>query len=135
VAASGLVLFSFDLAFLSRLEPFGWERVAMAWERRLRRRVCAEHGEAVSLQGENESGGRDNESTLSTVPSNITMSVMPATSSTGGAEGKGITLWTSGRDGQDGRSASVSEELTHVAEMERVGGALNGREEREKRGL
>lgn len=46
-----------------------------------------------------------------------------------------MTLRTSGRSGGDGRSARDCEELAHVAERERVGGALHGREENGKRAL
>lgn len=63
------------------------------------------------------------------------MSVMLAVSSAVNAEGKGTTLRTSGRSGGDGKSARDSEELAHVDERQRVGGALDGREESEKRGL
>lgn len=129
------LLFSLDLGFLSRLGPAGWESVAIAWERRLRRRVCAEHGEVVPLHDENGAGGKDCESTLSNVPSNILTSITLATSSAGDVEGKGMTLRTSGRSRRDGRSARDCEELAHVAERERVGGALHGREENGKRGL
>jgi len=48
-------------------------------------------------------------------------------------EGKGITLRTSGKSEGDGKSAR--EELAQVAEREIVGGALDGREDNEKRGL
>lgn len=129
------LLFSLDLAFLSRLGLVGWESVAMAWERRLRRRVCAEHGEAVSLQDGNGANGKDCESTLSIVPSNILTSITLATSSAGDVEGKGMTLRTSGRSEGDGRSTCDCEKLAYVAERERVGGALHGREEIGKRGL
>lgn len=129
------LLFSLDLAFLSRLGLVGWESVAMAWERRLRRRICAEHGEAVPLQDENGADGKECESTLSVVPSNIVTSIMLATSSADNVEGKGMTLRTSGRSVGDGKSACDCEELAHVAERERVGGALQGREESGKRRL
>jgi hypothetical protein len=129
------LLFSLDLAFLSRLRLVGWESVAIAWERRLRRRICAEHGEAVPLQDENGVDGKDCESTLSIVPSNILTSITLATSSARDVEGKGITLRTSGRSGGDGRSPCDCEELAHAAERERVGGALHGREENGKRRL
>lgn len=98
------LLFSLDLAFLSRLGLVGWQSVAIAWQRRLRRRVCAEHGEAVPLEDENGADGKDCESTLSVVPSNILTSITLATSSAGDVEGKGMTLRTSGRSGGDGRS-------------------------------
>lgn len=98
----------------------------------MRRRVCAEHGEVLSLHGKNEADERESGSTLSIVPSSITMSVIPGTSSAD-EEGKGITLRTSGKSEGDGKSAR--EELAQVAEREMVGGALDGLEDSEKRGL